>query len=159
MLQQSDTPPIADTAAVDPLIAWARNRRGRVLVVDDSATNRLLTAMLLSRAGFEVALACDGNEAVSAVREAVVPPEAVLMDVAMPEMDGVTATATIRQMEGERARIPIIAVTSQTYPEDRSRCFAVGMNDFVEKPVARADLLAALRRWMPPSPSDPGARS
>lgn len=150
MLHQTDAPPASDNAA-DPLTMWARRRRGRVLVVDDSATNRLLTASLLARAGFEVEVACDGTEAVTAVREAAVPPEAVLMDVAMPEMDGVTATVTIRRLDGDRARIPIIAVTSQTYPEDRTRCFAAGMNDFVEKPVVRTDLLAALQRWMPPA--------
>jgi CheY-like chemotaxis protein len=132
------------------LMSWARTRGGRLLVVDDSATNRMVTAGLLSKVGFSVELATGGAEAVVAVAKSAVPPEAVLMDVAMPDVDGIAATATIRSLSGERGRIPIIAVTANAQPEDRSRCLAAGMNDYVTKPVRRADLLAALERWLTP---------
>lgn len=136
----------------DRLMGWARLRGGRLLVVDDSATNRLVTAGLLSKAGFSVELAIGGAEAVTAVAKAAVPPEAILMDVAMPEIDGITATATIRSLSGERGRIPIIAVTANAQAEDRTRCLAAGMNDYVVKPVRRTELLAALERWLAPFP-------
>lgn len=129
---------------------WARGRGGRLLVVDDSATNRMVTAGLLSKAGFSVELATGGAEAVTAIANAAVPPDAVLMDVAMPDIDGIAATATIRSLSGERGRIPIIAVTANAQPDDRNRCLAAGMNDYVVKPVRRDDLLAALERWLTP---------
>lgn len=135
------------------LMNWARSRGGRLLVVDDSATNRMVVAGLLAKAGFSVETANGGAEAVEAVAHAPVPPEAVLMDVAMPDMDGATATATIRRMGDDRARIPIIAVTANAQPEDRIRCLAAGMNDYLTKPVRRADLLGALERWLAPQPA------
>ncbi|PWC74248.1 response regulator [Azospirillum sp. TSH64] len=135
------------------LMNWARSRGGRLLVVDDSATNRMVVAGLLAKAGFSVETANGGAEAVEAVAQAPVPPEAVLMDVAMPDMDGATATATIRRLADDRARIPIIAVTANAQPEDRIRCLAAGMNDYLTKPVRRADLLAALERWLAPQPA------
>lgn len=142
--------PPARAADGDWLMGWAKGRGGHLLVVDDSATNRLVTAGLLVRAGFSVELATGGAEAVSAVADAAIPPEAVLMDVAMPEMDGLAATRAIRALVGGRAMIPIIAVTANAHPGDRSRCLAAGMNDYVVKPVRRTDLLAALERWLPP---------
>ncbi|PWC83036.1 regulator [Azospirillum sp. TSH100] len=141
------------TTDAERLMSWARSRGGRLLVVDDSATNRMVVAGLLAKAGFSVETANGGAEAVEAVAQAPVPPEAVLMDVAMPDMDGVTATATIRRMGDERARIPIIAVTANAQPEDRIRCLAAGMNDYLTKPVRRADLLGALERWLAPQPA------
>ncbi|MBF5094782.1 response regulator [Azospirillum sp. INR13] len=140
------------TTDADRLMTWARSRGGRLLVVDDSATNRMVVAGLLAKAGFSVETATGGAEAVVAVAQAPVPPEAVLMDVAMPDMDGVTATTTIRSLGDERARIPIIAVTANAQPEDRIRCLAAGMNDYLTKPVRRADLLGALERWLAPQP-------
>ncbi|CAO3409947.1 response regulator [Azospirillum largimobile] len=141
------------TTDADRLMSWARSRGGRLLVVDDSATNRMVVAGLLAKAGFSVETATGGAEAVEAVAQAPVPPEAVLMDVAMPDMDGVAATATIRSLGDERARIPIIAVTANAQPEDRVRCLAAGMNDYLTKPVRRADLLGALERWLAPLPA------
>ncbi|CAO3434752.1 response regulator [Azospirillum doebereinerae] len=133
----------------DPLTGWARGRGGRLLLVDDSATNRLVIGGLLVRAGFSVELAQGGAEAVVAVATAPIPHEAVLMDVSMPEVDGLSATATIRSLGGERGRVPIIAVTANAQPDDRDRCLDAGMNDYVTKPVRRGDLLAALERWLP----------
>ncbi|MBK1839015.1 response regulator [Azospirillum sp. YIM B02556] len=150
-----DMPAALPSRATDAerLMNWARARGGRLLVVDDSATNRLVVAGLLAKAGFSVETANGGAEAVEAVSQAPVPPEAVLMDVAMPDMDGLTATATIRRLGDERARIPIIAVTANALPEDRVRCLAAGMNDYLTKPVRRAELLGALERWLAPQPA------
>ncbi|WP_348984275.1 response regulator [Azospirillum sp. OGB3] len=132
----------------DRLIAWAMTRGGRLLVVDDSPTNRLLTAALMRKVGFAVDTADGGAEAVAAVATAATPYDAVLMDVAMPEVDGIAATLAIRAMTGPRAAVPIIAVTAHGFAEDRDRCVFAGMNDYVPKPVRRPELLAALKRWL-----------
>jgi two-component system sensor histidine kinase/response regulator len=72
----------------------------------------------------------------------------VLMDVAMPEMDGLEATQAIRALDGERNHVPIVAMTAGAFDQDRERCFRAGMDDFVGKPVVRADLLEAVERWL-----------
>ncbi|WP_156927008.1 response regulator [Azospirillum halopraeferens] len=131
------------------LQAWARRRGGRILVVDDSATNRLVLAAVLRKAGFTVFLAGDGIEAVQLIARATEPPELVLMDLSMPDMDGFAATAAIRALPDGRGGLPVVALTAHAYPEDRSRCLAAGMNDHVPKPVRKPDLLAALARWLP----------
>ncbi|WP_345772396.1 response regulator [Azospirillum baldaniorum] len=134
----------------DRLVAWALARGGRLLVVDDSPTNRLLTAALMRKVGFTVDTADGGAEAVASVAAAEAPYDAVLMDVAMPEVDGIAATRAIRAMTGSRAAVPIIAVTAHGFAEDRDRCVVAGMNDYVPKPVRRPELLAALKRWLEP---------
>ena len=139
------------------LNAWARSRGGHLLVVDDSPTNRLLTAALMRKAGFDVDTADGGAEAVASIATAVAPYDAVLMDVAMPEVDGIAATLTIRAMPGPRGKVPIIAVTAHGFAEDRDRCLFAGMNDYVLKPVRRPELLAALERWLKPWAPEDGA--
>ncbi|HEY0838202.1 MAG TPA: response regulator [Azospirillum sp.] len=127
---------------------WARERGGRILVVDDSATNRMVTAALLGKAGFRVDLAAGGVEAVHHLAHTAEPPDAVLMDIAMPDMDGFAATAAIRALPGERAHVPVIAMTALAFPEDRDRCLAAGLDDYVAKPVQKVDLLGVLARWL-----------
>ncbi|MBK3777106.1 response regulator [Azospirillum sp. YIM DDC1] len=147
---------VTPSPAEDQLIAWATARGGRLLVVDDSPTNRLLTAALMRKAGFTVDTADGGAEAITTVTMAETPYDAVLMDVAMPEVDGIAATLAIRAMTGPRAAVPIIAVTAHGFAEDRDRCVFAGMNDYVPKPVRRPELLAALKRWLEPGGSDGG---
>lgn len=136
---------------LDRLASWAQHRGGRLLVVDDSATNRMVTGAVLGKAGFTVQLAAGGEEAVRMVAEAAAPPEAVLMDIAMPGMDGLAATAAIRALPGGRGRMPIIAMTAHADPEDRERCLGSGLDDYLPKPVPKVDLLAALERWLTPA--------
>jgi hypothetical protein len=77
-------------------------------------------------------------------------PDLVLMDVQMPVMDGVAATAAIRQWEAATGKphLPIVALTAGAFEEDRQRCQAVGMDDFLAKPVSLADLAAMLEKWL-----------
>ncbi|AWJ92459.1 response regulator (plasmid) [Azospirillum baldaniorum] len=144
------SPSVPPSPLEDRLVAWALARGGRLLVVDDSPTNRLLTAALMRKVGFTVDTADGGAEAVASVAAAEAPYDAVLMDVAMPEVDGIAATRAIRTMTGPRAAVPIIAVTAHGFAEDRDRCVVAGMNDYVPKPVRRPELLAALKRWLEP---------
>ncbi|WP_247878364.1 response regulator [Azospirillum sp. TSO22-1] len=140
----ADAPPESAADRLDRLTAWARDRGGRILVVDDSATNRTIAAALLRKAGLSATLADGGAEALRLIREEAF--DAVLMDVAMPEVDGLAATAAIRALPEPLAGIPIIAMTAHAFPEDRARCLSAGMDDYVAKPFQTVDLLEALAR-------------
>jgi CheY-like chemotaxis protein len=102
--------------------------------------------MMLKKLGFQVHTASNGIEAVSAVRE--LPFDAILMDVSMPEMDGLQATRAIRKLAGPQSQIPIIALTAHTMSGDREKAIAAGMNDYLEKPIIRERLVEAVDKWL-----------
>jgi PAS domain S-box-containing protein len=116
----------------------------RVLLVEDNELNRQLATKLLMRAGIEVSTANDGMEAVQAVQRQEF--DAVLMDVQMPNMDGMEATRAIRQ-NPVFAGLPIIAMTANVMTGDRERCLAAGMSDYLSKPIQHNVLYAAIARW------------
>ena len=118
----------------------------RLLVAEDHPVNQKVARQMLERLGHEVVIAANGREAVDrAAREAY---DAILMDIQMPEMDGYQATLRIREREGGGARVPIIAMTANATSGDRERCLACGMDDYLSKPVRRAELGAMLARWV-----------
>lgn len=126
----------------------AAERRRRVLVVDDSAENRLLLASLLVSVGFDVREASDGREAVDAVVEW--RPRVVFMDRRMPVMDGIESTREIRRLEsagGDGAgRVVIIATTASVFEQDRDEILENGCDDLVIKPFQEADIFEMLQR-------------
>lgn len=116
---------------------------GRALVVDDNATNRKIIAAMLRRLGYRTDKACDGAQALNMIMSERF--DIVLMDMHMPEMDGLEATRHIRSLTGLRARTRIIALTASVLEEDMRRCQEAGMDGFLSKPVSRQALAAALR--------------
>lgn len=116
----------------------------RLLLVDDSRTNRMLAISMLKKMGYEPVAVENGAEAVEAVKGGGFA--AVLMDVWMPDMDGIQTTAAIRALPGPQKDIPIIAMTAYSDAEDRRRCLDAGMNDFISKPVVRTALAETIRR-------------
>ena len=126
----------------------------RVLMVDDNLINQKVLAGLLKKMGFANITACiNGEDAVNAVKTASAntqPFELVLMDCLMPVMDGFEATEKIRQWETEQKQkpVPIIAITASAYQEDKDKCFACGMDDFLPKPVQISSLTATLLRFI-----------
>ncbi|MDO9706729.1 response regulator [Paracraurococcus lichenis] len=120
----------------------------RLLVVDDVRPNRLLIRALLVPEGHVVEEAADGPAALAALA-AGPPPDAVLLDVHMPGMDGHEVAAAIRALPGPAGRVPIIALTGDIRAEDIAAARAAGMDDHLAKPVDRARLLAVLARVMP----------
>jgi signal transduction histidine kinase/ActR/RegA family two-component response regulator len=123
-----------------------RNHPGkRILLVEDEPINREIAQMLLEDVGLAVDIAENGREAVekaSATRYHI-----ILMDMQMPVLDGLDATRQIRQLP-ECATMPILAMTANAFTEDKDRCFAAGMDDFLSKPVKPEILYATLLKWL-----------
>ncbi|NEW93933.1 hybrid sensor histidine kinase/response regulator [Rhodopseudomonas sp. BR0M22] len=130
----------------------AAGRPLRILVVDDNPTNRTIATQMLGEFRVQTNTACDGTEAVTAATR--FSYDVILMDVRMPEMDGLDATRAIRAHGGALAAVPIIAFTANAFAEDAAACRAAGMNDHVAKPVRKKALVEAILRALPPlSPS------
>jgi signal transduction histidine kinase/CheY-like chemotaxis protein/HPt (histidine-containing phosphotransfer) domain-containing protein len=119
---------------------------GRVLLVDDNRVNQQLAAAMLERLGLDCDFADNGAHALQQL--ATTEYALVLMDMEMPEMDGVTATERYRAEEALTGKpaLPIIAMTANAMQEDRERCFAAGMNGYIAKPISRAALQGELQR-------------
>ena len=123
---------------------------GRVLVVEDLATNRIVIKTMLKRLGIDCDDASNGEEAVKRIQSDAVGYDLVLMDIQMPVMDGLKATELIRQWERDhaKARTPIAALTAGAYAEDRQNCKDAGMDDYLTKPIVVVELKAVLDRWL-----------
>lgn len=117
----------------------------RVLLVEDNDVNRIIATKLLEKRG-HVVIAVE-NGALAVDRTASDQFDIVLMDVSMPVMDGLTATTHIREREhASGGHLPIVAVTAHALEQDRARCFAAGMDDYLTKPIRSADLFATVAR-------------
>jgi two-component system, sensor histidine kinase and response regulator len=127
--------------------AMAAIRGARLLVAEDNEINQQVAREILESAGLRVDLANNGKEAVEQARAN--PYDAVLMDIQMPELDGLQAAAELRR-DGRFADLPIIAMTAHAMSGDRERSLAVGMNDHVPKPIDPDALFAVLLRWVRP---------
>jgi CheY-like chemotaxis protein len=123
---------------------------GRVLLVEDSETNRIVIAAMFKQSAIVLTMVENGLEAVNRITQGD-PFDLILMDLQMPVMNGYEATRQIRLWEaaGDRPRLPILALTADAYAKDRQRCLAAGMDDFMAKPVYLDKLTKTLLRWLP----------
>ncbi len=124
---------------------------GNILVAEDNKVNQIVAVKLLQSLGHEVDVAENGIEALTAVQAKSY--DLVLMDMQMPEMDGLEATMAIRALSGEVSGIPIVALTANAIQGDQEACIEAGMNDYISKPVEKKALFEVLERHLP------GARS
>jgi CheY-like chemotaxis protein len=119
----------------------------RVLVVEDDKSNQIVFSTLLKNMGLDFDLAETGRQAIDAVR--LRDYSIILMDIRMPELDGLQATKTIRSLGSVNGKqIPIIAVTAQAMDGDKERCIWAGMSDYLSKPFTREELEKTICRWI-----------
>ncbi len=123
----------------------------RILVAEDNRVNQRVALKMLERLGYRADVAGNGVEALEALDRQ--PYDLVLMDMQMPEMDGVEASRQVRARSGDAARPWIVAMTANVMPDDRAECLRAGMNDFLAKPVVASALATALRAC--PAPRSP----
>ncbi len=133
----------------------------RILLAEDTYVNQQLMLQIFQRHGYEVLIANNGREACEIIKQETV--DVVLMDVQMPEMDGLTATAEIRRGEASRGdRLPIIALTAHAMKGDREKCIAAGMDAYVTKPIQVDEIVALIAKFAgdksaPSSAAEPGS--
>jgi len=118
----------------------------RILLAEDNPINRKLSEFLLSKAGYRWEVASDGKEAVEKFCADPGGFDLILMDIQMPEMDGLGAAREIRNRQW--TRIPIIAVTAENSKEELNKCIDAGMNDYISKPIRREVLFEMIKKWV-----------
>jgi signal transduction histidine kinase/ActR/RegA family two-component response regulator len=138
--------PAGTDAAAVPLFS------GRILLVEDNPVNALVAEANLARLGLDVTRAEDGAQALSMLQHLERPFDLVLMDLQMPELDGMEATRRLRCWENDQRLepIPVVALTANALSTDRARCLSAGMDDHLPKPFRAEELLVVLQRHLPP---------
>jgi len=131
------------------LVMAPKTKNGHVLIVEDNEINQKLAIQQLERLGYESVGVSDGQKAVDLLELQPNMYSLVLMDMYMPVMGGIEATKEIRRREAaHNIRVPIVAMTASTSPDDHRNCLAAGMDDFLAKPVGLESLEAILKRWV-----------
>lgn len=130
-----------------PMPTRAGRRVPRIVLADDSIFQRMMMRALLESEGYHVLEAGDGREVLELVK--LSHPDLIVMDVAMPSMDGVAAARRIRGGTGAVARIPIVFLSALAASGDRDTALAAGGDDYLVKPISDRELLAVVRRYAP----------
>lgn len=139
--------PLSEERQADVEISFANRLEGKVLLVDDEIINQKVGCTILQKFGLEVELAVNGKEAVRMARQRSY--DLILMDIQMPEMSGYMATERIRNWENKRQKtpVPIIAMTANAMESAKEKCLAIGMDDFIAKPIRPDSLYTRLQPW------------
>jgi CheY-like chemotaxis protein len=133
-----------EPVAID--LAEPKKNTAHILLVEDHPINQKLAGTLLERLGYTFELAKNGRDAVDAAE--IKAFQLILMDMQMPEMDGLEATRKIREGNGPNANTWIVALTANAMQSDQEACRAAGMNDFISKPFSRDTLDSAISRGL-----------
>jgi CheY-like chemotaxis protein len=141
------------TDTTDNSIPGFSSISARILLAEDNPASQQLILLILKKLGFAAYGVANGSEALNALERE--PFDLVLMDMHMPEMDGLEATRVIRKQEkegnhhGSLSRIPVIALTAYSVPDDKERCLEAGVDDYLTKPVSPSTLAETLKKWLP----------
>ncbi|HET8871966.1 MAG TPA: response regulator, partial [Aquabacterium sp.] len=128
-------------------MSWPELKERSVLLVEDNEFNQLVASELLRDVvGMSVTVASSGEEALGLLGSRVF--DAILMDIQMPGLDGYETTRRLRAKGGGLTQVPVIAMTAHATEEDRQRCLAAGMNDYISKPVMPQELFTLLQKWI-----------
>lgn len=132
-----------DTDSASPIL------RGRVLLAEDNESNQIVARTHLERLGLQVVVVNDGQQAIDLLARE--PFDLVLMDCQMPVVDGFSACAELRRREArdDLPHLPVVALTANAMRDDRARCLAAGMDDYLAKPYRGEEILTVLERWLP----------
>jgi CheY-like chemotaxis protein len=144
MAEMTSSPPHRRSPSVKKQIPERAARPLRILLAEDNKVNQQYASVILASAGHSVELAANGRLAVDALGRSDF--DVVLMDIQMPELDGVEATRQIRALPGPKGRVPIIAVTAYAMAGAREEYLAAGMDDYISKPFQPASLLGAVAK-------------
>ncbi len=147
------TAAIADTERA----AFEGGKIPRLLLVEDNAVNQTV-ALAILQASLRCTVDVADNGFAAVQKTSAGGYDLILMDVQMPELDGLEATTQIRALPGYQAATPIIGMTAYAFAEDREACLAAGMNDYISKPIDRAELIRKVRHWTPPRSPDAAGR-
>jgi CheY-like chemotaxis protein len=148
-----EAPAARPVSAGEPLTPRVPTGPARILLAEDNLVNQKVALAMLARLGLTADVVDTGAKAVEALKAR--PYELVLMDMHMPELDGLQATIRIRAGHAGdvRAAVPIIAMTASALPSDQALCLEAGMNEFVTKPVVLEALSQVLQRWLSTAPA------
>ncbi len=135
-------------AIPEPLAGLKKDPRAHILVAEDNMINRKVVVRMLGSLGYQVTTVEDGEKAVETVKDGHF--DVVLMDCQMPVMDGLEAVHHIRRLENGKSRTPVVALTANVMPGERTRCLEAGMDDFLTKPIDLESLRAILEKWTVP---------
>jgi len=129
------------------IVSESRQKNAKILLVEDNFVNQQVAIGIITKLGYSIDLATDGNKAISALNSSNY--DLVFMDIQMPEKDGIEATMDIRKLEkGTELHIPIIAMTAHTTTEDRQRCVVAGMDDYITKPINPQEVQSKILQWL-----------
>ncbi|WP_282608371.1 hybrid sensor histidine kinase/response regulator [Pelagibius sp. Alg239-R121] len=137
---------VSAAPAAKPASAMSSAVTGRILVAEDNMVNQIVAVKMLESMGHHADVAANGREALNAVQK--MPYDLVLMDMQMPEMDGLQATQAIRALPSDVSNIPIVALTANAIQGDQERCIEAGMNDYISKPVEKKALFEVLESYL-----------
>ena len=134
---------------IAPTNSLVATKKARILLAEDNVVNQAVAKAFLKRLGYSADTVANGIEAIQALE--LIPYDLVLMDIQMPEMDGLEATRLIREPLSQvlNPSIPIIAMTANAMEQDREQCLAAGMNDYITKPIMAVIVAEVLKKWLP----------
>jgi CheY-like chemotaxis protein len=118
----------------------------RILIAEDNIVNQMLVKRMVEKLGHKVEVMANGCETLDAL--SLIEYDLILMDCQMPVMDGYQATREIRKRETEGTHLPIVAMTANTWDDEKERCLAAGMDDYITKPIRMEALIKVIQRWI-----------